>query len=273
MLYSERITESHLLTYFNFMNLTEILLLIGAGTAAGFINTLAGSGSLLTLPLLMFLGLSPHQANATNRVAIFFQNIVAVKSFTKQKLLKPKQETGLVIPALIGATIGASLAVNINERVLHAFIAGLLFFMFFIILLKPDKWVKEQAGKVEGKRPVWQIIIFFFIGLYGGFIQAGVGFFLLSALVLGVGYDLIKANAVKVLIVLSYTVIALGIFIYSGQINYLFGLVLAIGNSAGAFIASKYAKQIGTKVIRYILLAVVLLAGLKIAGVFDWLIS
>ncbi len=244
-------------------------LLISAGVAAGFINTLAGSGSLLTLPLLIFLGLSPHQANATNRVAIFFQNIVAVKSFTKQKLLVPKQETGLVVPALLGAIVGASLAVNINETVLHAFIAGLLFFMFFIILLKPDRWVKEQAGKIDGKRPVWQIVIFFFVGVYGGFIQAGVGFFLLSALALGVGYDLIKANAVKVLIVLSYTVIALGIFIWSGQVDFLYGIVLAAGSSIGAYIASKYAKQIGTKIIRYILLAAVLLASMKIAGVFE----
>ncbi len=254
------------------MDYLDALLLIGAGILAGFINTLAGSGSLLTLPLLMFLGLSPHQANATNRVAIFFQNLVAVKNFTKQKMLIPKQETGLVIPAIIGSVVGASLAVNINEKVLHAFIAGLLFFMFFIILLKPDRWVKDQVGKVEGKRPFWQMIIFFFVGVYGGFIQAGVGFFLLSALVLGVGYDLIKANAVKVLIVLSYTVIALGIFMWSGQVNYLYGLVLAVGNSAGAFIASKYAKQIGTKVIRYILLIAVLLAGLKIAGVFEMML-
>jgi len=254
------------------MDYIDAVLLIGVGLIAGFINTLAGSGSLLTLPLLMFLGLSPHQANATNRVAIFFQNLVAVKNFTKQKMLVPKQEAGLVIPAIIGSVVGASLAVNINEKVLHAFIASLLFFMFFIILLKPDRWVKEQAGKVKGKRPFWQMIIFFFVGIYGGFIQAGVGFFLLSALVLGVGYNLIKANAVKVLIVLSYTVIALGIFMWSGQVNYLYGLVLAVGNSAGAFIASKYAKQIGTKVIRHILLAAVLLAGLKIAGVFEMIL-
>jgi uncharacterized membrane protein YfcA len=82
-------------------------LLIGVGIVAGFIITLAGSGSLLTLPLLMFLGLSPHQANATIRVAIFFQNLVAVKNFTKQKMLAPRQEMGLVIPALIGSIVGA----------------------------------------------------------------------------------------------------------------------------------------------------------------------
>ncbi len=228
-------------------------LLILAGLFAGFINTLAGSGSLITLPLLMFLGLSPHQANATNRIAIFFQNFVAVRNFKKQRTLDIQSNLYLVLPALIGSLIGATIAINVNEKVLNAFIGGLLFVMFFVILFKPDKWVKEQAGRIEGKPTLWQMIIFFFIGIYGGFIQAGVGFFLLAGLVLGVGYNLIQANAVKVLIVLSYTALALGIFIWAGQINYLFGFILATGNAGGAYIASRYAKQIGVKPIRYIL--------------------
>jgi len=250
------------------MTLVDALWLILAGLFAGFINTLAGSGSLITLPLLMFLGLSPHQANATNRVAIFFQNLVAVRNFRQQKMLHTRQELYLVIPALIGSAVGASLAIQVNEEVLNTFIGILLFVMFFLILFKPDRWVKQQAGLVSGKGKVLRIIIFFFIGVYGGFIQAGVGFFLLAGLVLGVGYDLIKANAVKVLIVFTYTALALGIFIWSGQVNYLYGLVLAVGNASGAYVASKYARQIGVKYIRFILLAAVFIAGLKVLGVF-----
>ncbi|MCU4176401.1 sulfite exporter TauE/SafE family protein [Carboxylicivirga sp. N1Y90] len=253
------------------ITLFDALLLIVAGLFAGFINTLAGSGSLITLPLLMFLGLSPHQANATNRVAIFFQTLVAVRNFEKQKTLDIKQNLSLVIPALIGSAVGATLAININEELLNAFIGGLLFVMFFVILFKPERWVKEQAGSVDAKPTFWRIIIFFGIGLYGGFIQAGVGFFLLAGLVLGVGYDLIRANAVKVLIVFCYTALALGIFMWSGQVNYLFGIVLAIGNASGAYIASRYSKQIGTKYIRYILLVAVMLAALKVLGVFELL--
>ena len=251
------------------MTIVDAIWLIVAGLFAGFINTLAGSGSLITLPLLMFLGLSPHQANATNRVAIFFQNLVAVRNFRQQKMLHTRQELYLVIPALIGSAVGASLAIQVNEEVLNTFIGILLFVMFFLILFKPDRWVKQQAGLVSGKGKVLRIIIFFFIGVYGGFIQAGVGFFLLAGLVLGVGYDLIKANAVKVLIVFTYTALALGIFIWSGQVNYLYGLVLAVGNSSGAYVASKYAKQIGVKYIRFILLAAVFIAGLKVLGVFS----
>jgi len=246
------------------MSLIDAALLILAGLFAGFINTLAGSGSLITLPLLMFLGLSPHQANATNRVAIFFQNVVAVRNFKQQGLINYKSSLFLVIPALVGSIVGAFIAVNIDEQILNLFIGSLLFVMFFIILLKPDKWVKAQAGQVNEKPAFWQIVIFFFIGIYGGFIQAGVGFFLLAGLVLGVGYDLIKANAIKVFIVLAYTAVALGIFIWSGQVNFLYGIILAIGNASGAFVASKYAQQIGVKYIRYILLMTVFVAGIKV---------
>jgi len=246
------------------ISLLHATLLILAGLFAGFINTLSGSGSLITLPLLMFLGLSPHQANATNRVAIFFQNAVAVRNFKQQGLISFKSSLFMLIPALIGSIIGASMAVTINEQVLNIVIGALLFVMFFVILFKPDKWVKAQAGQVNAKPTLWRILIFFSIGIYGGFIQAGVGFFLLAGLVLGVGYDLVKANALKVLIVLSYTAIALIIFIYSGQVNFLYGIILALGNASGAFIASKYARQIGVKYIRYILLATVLAAGIKV---------
>jgi len=143
--------------------------------------------------------------------------------------------------------------------------------LFFIILLKPDKWVKGQAGLIEKKASPFQYFVFFLIGLYGGFIQAGVGFFLLSGLVLSVGYDLLRANAMKLLIVLIYTPFALAVFIYNGQIDYILGLVLAGGNMLGAFIASKYASRIGNKVIRYILLIIIFLSALKLLNFYTYL--
>ena len=76
--------------------------------------------------------------------------------------------------------------------------------------------------------------VFFFIGIYLGFIQMGVGVFLLTGLVLGVGYDVVRGNAVKVLIILCCTAIALGIFIYSDKVDWEFGLLLACGNMAGS---------------------------------------
>lgn len=243
------------------------LLLVGVGIFAGFINTLAGSGSLITLPLLMALGLPANVANGTNRIAIFLQNLVGVSSFKKQKVLDIKTSMRLVVPAIVGSVIGAFLAVDINEDIMKKTIGGLLLFMFFIILIKPTKWLKND--QTVAFLPYWlQAIVFFLIGIYGGFIQAGVGFFLLTGLVLGSGYDLVKANAVKVLIIFLYTPLALAVFILNDQVDFLFGFVLAIGNMLGAFIAARYAVQWGAKFVRYLLLITVFVASLKLLGIF-----
>ncbi|MBN2519423.1 MAG: sulfite exporter TauE/SafE family protein, partial [Bacteroidales bacterium] len=171
----------------------KYFLVIGGGIVAGFINTLAGSGSLLTLPILMFLGLPANIANGTNRIAILMQSIVSVTSFKQQKVLDLKQGLWLSIPVVIGSLVGAKIAVDINEKLMYNCVAGLLIFMFFVILYKPERWIKGKAGNIETKPSVIQIIIFFLIGLYGGFIQAGVGIFLLAGLVFTVGTDLVKS--------------------------------------------------------------------------------
>ncbi|MGQ1891733.1 sulfite exporter TauE/SafE family protein [Thermophagus sp. OGC60D27] len=243
------------------------LLLILAGLAAGVINTFAGSGSLITLPLLMFMGLPPAIANGTNRIGVVVQNLVATGNFVRQKELQPKREWALIFPTLFGSLLGATLAVEIEEDFLNYFIGGLLVVMFFVILLKPSSWIKGKAGTMPTTKSRWiNTILFFFIGIYGGFIQAGVGLFLLAGLVLGAGYDLVRANAVKVLMVLAFTLVAVAVFLKAGQIVWSYGLCLAAGNAAGAWIASKYASKIGAKNIRYILLAVVLFSGLKVLG-------
>ena len=249
----------------------NLIALIGIGFAAGFINTLAGGGSLFSLPFLMFLGLPANMANGTIRIAILLQNVVGVTSFKKQKVFEFKDGIWLAIPAIIGSLIGAQIAVELNDAIMETIIACLLIFMFVLLIFKPSAWVKGQSGKVKTKPSIVQIIIFFFIGVYGGFIQAGVGFFLLAGLVLGAGFDLVKANAVKIFIVLLYTIFALGVFIYNDQVDFKLGLILAVGNMLGAFAASKFAVSWGPGFVRYVLLVVLLGTGLELLGIFDYL--
>lgn len=197
------------------------LAVIAAGLFAGFVNTLAGSGSLITLPLLMFLGLPANIANGTNRIGVFVQSLVSTTSFRRQKLFTVEEGLWMSVPATAGALLGALVAVRINERMMELLIGGLLVIMFFIILYKPEQWVRDRVVIVTGRRRWLVMFIFFLVGIYGGFLQAGVGFFLLAALVLGAGFGLTRANAHKVLIVASMTAIALVVFIFSNQINYL----------------------------------------------------
>jgi hypothetical protein len=245
-----------------------ILALIGTGLAAGFINTTAGGGSMLTLPLLMFLGLPANVANGTNRVAILLQNFIGVNTFRKKKVLNLKTDYRLAIPAVAGAMPGALLAVEINVLLLEKIIAGLMVAMLVIVVVKPEVWVTEKAGEVQAKPTMMQYIIFFFIGLYGGFIQVGVGFFLLTGLVLGSGYDLVKANAVKVLIVLVYMIFSLGIYIAGKQVDFAAGLILAIGNMGGAWLGVHFSVKGGAKYVRYVLILALVIVILNLFGVF-----
>jgi len=247
--------------------------IIAVGIIAGFINTLAGSGSLLTLPLLMFLGLPANVANGTNRVGVLLQSMIGAFSFRKQKVFDFSEGTMLLLPATVGSLVGAIIAVDLNERVMELFIGGLLAFMFVVILIKPDRWIRAQAGKINNGPRFWNIIISFFIGIYGGFIQAGVGFFLLAWLVLGVGADLVKANALKVFIVMGFTLVALVVFIINRQVDFKIGLILAAGNMIGAWLATRSAVSWGPKFVRWVLLTAILLAALKLLGVLDRIIA
>ncbi len=246
----------------------NVLALVGVGLVAGFFNTVAGGGSTLTLPLLMFLGLPANVANGTNRIAILLQNVVGVQTFRNKKVLDLKTDYRLAVPAVIGAVAGALVAVEISNALMEKIIAGLMVAMLLIIVAKPDIWVKERAGAVSPRPSVWQYILFLGIGFYGGFIQMGVGFFLLAGLVLGCGHNLVRANAVKVLIVLIYTVFALGIFFLHGQADLKAGLFLAAGNMAGAWGGAHFTVKGGAKYVRYVLIAALVMVILKLFGVF-----
>ncbi len=244
---------------------------IGVGLMAGFINTLAGSGSLITLPFLMFLGLPANVANGSNRIAILLQNVVSVTGFRQKNILSYREGLFYAIPAVLGAVVGARIAINLNELVMRRTIGVLLVIMLFIVIYKPERWLQGEIVKHSRKRTVFLVILFFFIGMYGGFIQAGVGFFLLAGLVLGAGADLVKANALKVFIILLYTPLALAFFMYYHQVNYMFGLVLAVGNMAGAWLGTRVAVSWAPKFVRIILLLALIFSAAKLLGAFDWI--
>ncbi len=244
---------------------------IAAGFLAGFINTLAGSGSLITLPLLIFVGLPANVANGTNRVAILLQNVVGVSSFRQQGVLSFRRGLLLAIPAALGAIVGAQIAVNLDEEMMRRVIGGLMLVMLVIVLVRPKRWL-EGRPEAESEKSTWpQAFVFFAIGAYGGFIQAGVGIFLLAGLVLSAGYDLVRANAVKLLIVLCFTVFALGVFVINNQVNWLVGLVLAVGNMTGAWVASRIAVKRGARFVRWLLIAVLIVSGAMLLGLVDTL--
>lgn len=241
-----------------------------AGLACGFINTLAGSGSLITLPLLIFLGLPATVANGTNRVAILLQNIVGVRGFQSHGLLNLRQALWLAVPAALGSIVGARIAVDLNEATMQRVIGIIMVIMLFVMLINPKRWLQGRPGQIRERPGVLELGLFFLIGIYGGFIQAGVGIFLLAGLVLGAGFDLVRANAIKVLIILIFTVPALIVFLMNGQVNWGIGLILAIGNMAGAWLGAQFASRPGAAIwVHRMLVAVVVVSSAKLLGLFD----
>ncbi len=252
------------------MPVTEIIVIIVAGVFVGFINTLSGGGSVISLSLLVILGLPAGIANGTNRISIFFQTLSSVGSFTKQKMFTDLRPVWLGIPATIGSVFGAYLAVDVNGKVIEIAMILAMILMAFFLFYKPDRWLKENPALLQRKLRWWQFAIFFAVGFYGGFIQVGVGYFLLMALVLGTGYDLVKANAVKNLIVFFYAIFALAVFVINGQVHYMYGLLLSAGSVVGALIASYFAVKKGAGFIRAVIILSIILTVLQISGLINF---
>ncbi|MEN8138538.1 MAG: sulfite exporter TauE/SafE family protein [Bacteroidota bacterium] len=251
------------------MTIPEIIALIISGIAVGFINTLAGGGSIISLSILMFLGLPAGIANGTNRIAITLQTITATINFKKNNILDSKKGIRLGIPTIIGSILGAYIAIDINEDIFEKAMAIIMIIMVIFIFLRPNRWLLNKQELIDKKVSIWQYILFFFIGIYGGFLHVGIGYFLLASIVLGAGYNLVKANAIKILIVMMYVPFSLAVFIWNDQVNYKYGLILSIGNVIGAYVASKYAITRGAEFVRWVILVVVLLTAANIFGFID----
>ena len=218
-------------------------ILLFTGIISGFINTLAGSGSALTLPVLSFLGLPANMANGTNRVAVLFQSAIGYYTFRKGGVVPSfnKAMLWLILPTVIGAILGALIAVQLDEKMMNLALGLLMVFLLGLVVFNPKKWLLDQTADPDKFKSVGNVLLFFMIGLHGGFIQAGVGVLLLSALVLSAGYSLISANSIKLLIVLAFGFPALCLFAYYGQINWYYGLLLTMGQGFGAWLAAKFA--------------------------------
>jgi len=217
------------------MSLMDILALVAIGGVAGFINVLSAGGSMLTLPLLMFLGLPAQVANGTNRVAITLQSITAVGSFWRAGHSNLAVSIRLSIPAVAGALLGAWTATWIPRPIFEGvLIAAMIGASIFMLLPQPKLDTRPLTPERLG---IAEYLALFLIGLYGGFIQVGVGALFVVVLYRMLKIDLPQVNVIKVFIVLIYTVPALAIFALKGQVLWGMGLVLALGNMAGAMAA------------------------------------
>ncbi len=234
----------------------ELLLLLITGIATGFLNVMAGGGSMLSVPIMIFLGVPGTVANATNRIAILPQNISAVYAFYRRGFANFKLSLSLGLCTIPGTIIGAFLAARVPNDQFNLLLA-IIMIMVLIVMSLPQRLVLQPDQAPTRKRMLAGHALMVLIGFWGGFIHIGVGFLLMPVLNRVMQLDLITTNAHKVFIVLCYTTVALGVFASQLELVWQYGIALAIGTSTGAWLAANLQINKGVGAIRWTLNIVV----------------
>ena len=239
------------------MELIDAALVVGAGLVAGLVSAMAGGGSLLTVALLnVFVGLPGLVANGTNRVGVLVQNASSVASYRKEGVRGFGRAVPVIVPVSAGSLLGSLLVASVTDETFERIFGILMVPLLFLSLRSP-----KNVGSQINWHPLTSAVVFFGIGLYGGAFQAGVGLLIVVALSRS-GLDLVNANAVKVVVILVLTTIAVPVFVIRGQVDWGFAAVLAIGFAAGGWIGARVAVRGGERIIKPVLIgAVVALAG------------
>ena len=247
------------------MTLFEAVLVVAAGFVSGVVNTLAGGGSLLTVPLLVLIGVPGTFANGTNRVAVLVQSIVGAWRFRAEGVSGFRHVLPVLVPLLVGSALGAYGVAHLDDASFER-----MFGVVMLLLLVPALFPPRVAAAGPGRGRMGSLvsaITFFTIGLYGGSFQAGVGLFLVLALA-RTGHDLVMANSVKMVAVAAFTAIATAIFVYEGQVYWAPAILLSVGTGLGAALGARIAVRGGERVIRRALVAAVIALAGKMLGLY-----
>ena len=245
------------------MDLIDALLVAGAGVIAGIVNAMAGGGSLLTVALLnVFVGLPGLIANGTNRVGVLVQNASSVAGYRKGGISGLRRALPVILPVTGGSLIGSLLVSSVTDATFERIFGVLMIPLVFLSLRVP-----RSNGHQISWHPALTATVFFGIGLYGGAFQAGVGLLIVVALSRS-GLDLINANAVKVVVILVLTAMAVPVFIARGQVDWGFAAVLAVGFAVGGWLGARIAVRGGDRVIRPVLIVAVMALAGRMMGLY-----
>ena len=246
------------------LSFSIITILLASGLVVGFINTLAGGGSAISLTVFMALGLPVHIANGTNRIAILMQNLSSTAIFSRKGMLDWRSGLRLGIPAIAGSIAGAQIAASIDEHIFQICLAVVMGSVL-VFTIFGDKLLHRGGTAIHNFRPL-HYLVFFLIGIYCGYIFVGTGYLILLSTMGMLHLDIVRSNVVKNFISLLAIPFSLLVFVLNGEVNWMYGLVHGAGNMVGAFLASHYAIGWGVKFLRWFMVAVVLVCLADVVG-------
>ncbi len=242
----------------------ELVLLLLVGVVSGFLNVMAGGGSMLTVPLMIFMGIPGHVANGTNRIGILLQNLTAVTAFYQKGFSNFKLSLSLAAFTIPGAVMGAYLASHIEGKDFNRLLVVLMIIVMIMMATGNHKDPSKRTEKISPKRLLSGHLLMIAAGFWGGLIQIGVGFILMPILHRVMGMDLVTTNSHKVFIALSFSIAALLVFNSQLELLWSAGIALAIGNSIGGWFATSFQIKQGVDTIKWILNIVIIVFIIKL---------
>lgn len=247
----------------------QIIIAFTGAFFAGVINALAGNGSVITLTVLTeLIGLPGNIANGTNRIGVLFNAAGATTGFF-HKRVKYSLYLRYIVPVVLGAIAGILVATQVTNEQFMGVFRILMLLMLIVILVNPERWLIVNPEK--SLIPKWmEWPLFLILGFYGGFIQMGMGVFFLAVMVLVTRLPMIESNAIKAVSVGIFTLLAVIIFSFTGQVVWSIGLVMGVGQFLGGWLSAHFASRIpwASKFAYSILVVAVVLSVLKLFDVF-----
>lgn len=240
-----------------YWRLEMVAVLVGVGAFVGFVNTVAGMATVISYSLFMAMGMPINIANATSRVGVLLQFSTNSFIFKREGLLDLSLAVKVGIPIALGAIVGAEMASYLPVHVIEIATGVLLPLVGLMLFVDKKRLMVRFHIDSQPRINIWKYLLFFVLGIYGGFTHAGIGLLVIFASFLFLGQDLMHANAIKQLTTVIYTPVALTIFALHGQINWPVALIYAVGNVIGGVLASKVAIYWGEKFLKVSVLVVV----------------
>jgi uncharacterized protein len=238
----------------------SLLVAFAGAFGAGAINSVAGGGTLVSFPTLVWLGVSPVIANATNTVALWPGSISSMWGYRREMEGMPASTLKLIVPSLIGGLLGAILLRMTPPGVFESIVPWLILFATLLFLAQDpiQRWLKTGETNAHSSRQwlIGAILFQFFVSLYGGYFGAGIGILMLAALSIMGFTDIHQMNGLKNLFAACINGIAAIYFIWIGLVEWNFALAMIAGAVSGGYLGAGVARKLGRKVVRGLVIAV-----------------
>lgn len=251
-----------MLCYNYSMDEFKLIAVLLVGLATGFLDSTVGGGGSVSIPSLIFLGLPPQVAIATDRLGSIGQTAAALAKFWKSGKIRWRYLPAFITVSLIGTAIGANILLSIDPKFLQKFIGIILLILLPIMFIKKDLGVKRYA--VNTVRKIIGLVIYFFLNIFNGFLGVGTGGISYYNSVFSFGFTLIEANATNIIPWFLLSIFSLAIYARAGIVNYQSGAVLLVGMIIGGYVGAHVALKKGEKWIKRLFAIVVIVSCIRL---------